>query len=448
MASEVSQSLDRVVLLLHRSCCLDASAAAPSDLGLCQAQADDSSWKPPTEAEEAAAALKEQKRGKGDSTGKFQKKKGKGGKDSTKDPEGGGDYPWRRDRPDGVEGGSPPEQHPWRKEGRSSPTTASPDLGKGQGTPEELQKLSSPCFSDRDPGAESSCDGGSAVGPDKAFEMTMSQQADAVTAAPAAGGKDVEEAKAEADAKAMAEAKEALRGAADHAAAIHAAMEAETANAATAAVEASSNDGWKHSTGKGWLTSTKEEGGPPLPSDLTMAAAPPPPLHSLAGTWFDSLGNMIQVPLYPPVAWFTGISGMSQHELTQDNWGRLWCGNGVLHQVGYSGGPLAQDMPPSHLSWRTTAWKFSIWERVAAPPEPPAPPGETWSAKGRQGKKGSGGKSSSKGGKKGKEPRSKEGNRGDIGKGRGEAAPSKPELPKLGDFISFPALGESKKQKN
>jgi hypothetical protein len=194
----------------------------------------------------------------------------------------------------------------------------------------------------------------------------------------------------------------------------------------------------------GWKSDAKKDSGPPLPCDLTASPTPPPPLHSLAGTWLDTLGNVIQVPLYPPMAWFTSESGSTNRELSLDKWGRLWCGNGVLHAVGYNAGPMSQDMPPTHLSWRTTAWKFSVWERVSAPPvAPPAPSKGKGFSDARGAGKGGGRGGGSK--RTGGAPRNK--TAGDDSRQAVAPPPRAPDLPKLGDFMSFPALGKAEPKK-
>jgi hypothetical protein len=104
---------------------------------------------------------------------------------------------------------------------------------------------------------------------------------------------------------------------------------------------------------------------------------PPPPSNLIAGTWQDSLGNTIWVPLahmphIEPVAWLFGPKGSKGLPFSLDKWRRLWCGNGLLHQVGYAGAagsPFGQELP-THLAWRTTQWRISVWVRVGPPPPP------------------------------------------------------------------------------
>lgn len=378
--------MDHNALLRFRGLVVES----PPD-SLCQAQ--ECELPPPPEVEETTSKKKASSKAKS---------RAKGGKESKEAAQASGEGapPWRKPSPTASPTLEPQDKAnpPWRKSPQGGSTGT-------EGSPPDMEKLPSPAASDRMPTGDE---------PDStAFEMTLGE-----------GEDDAGEATLEALGEGEEwQAKEKTWG-------------KEWKDEWKKDWKGNSDGKWKGQDG--WITSTKEEGGPPLPSDLTVAGLPPPPLASLAGGWFDSLGNMIQIPLYPPVAFFQGQGGFSQHELTQDKWGRLWCGNGVLHQVGYSGGPLAQDMPPSHLSFRTTAWKFSVWERVAAPPLPPAPPEqEKGNSKGRRGGKNSGkGKAREEGKGKGK------------GKAdRQEAGPQKPDLPTLGDFLAFPSLGETKKSK-
>jgi len=439
MASEAAGyvPMDRDLFLRLRSLVVADAAEEKPVLGLCQAEAYE--MPPEPEAKEP------------------EKKRKKDKKDKRAEKEGAlGDAPWRKDRGSPQEGvrspnmdspsltpaPSPGEQTrslknegapPWRKspEGSAQASPASPNV--------DLAKIPSPCASDRDPGASDAGDGGQGGG---SFQMLLSEQ--------------TEDTKGKAAKSSNADASESFLRLPDQLASMEQKDGDEAESERPEGDEEGSGDKtewwknkaeWKDRDSK-WKVSSKEEGGVPLPSELTVSANPPPPLTALAGTWFDSLGNMVQVPLYPAVAWFTGTAGTSQHELTLDKWGRLWCGNGVLHQVGYSAGPLSQDMPPSHLSWRTTAWKFSIWERIAAAPEAPGPPAGKGEKKER--KKGGG-----KEGGKGKKGRDADG-KGGKGKGkdeRGEAAAAAPKPPEqrapptLGDFLSFPSLGDKAEKK-
>jgi len=118
---------------------------------------------------------------------------------------------------------------------------------------------------------------------------------------------------------------------------------------------------------------------------------PPPPLQTLAGPWKDSLGNLIDVRSVPyPSVTLISDHGPKELSFSQDKWGRLWCGNFVLHEVGYN--DFAPE--PASIAWRTTTWQTSVWQRTGPPP--PAVP-ISWQGKGGKGSTWHGGKGNWKG---------------------------------------------------
>lgn len=365
-------------------------------------------------------------------------------------------HPWRKKSPSASPQLGPQTNHPWRKPSQDTPTSE-----QRLPSPSQLEVLPSPTLSEVIP-----------FGDDAAPSEEMPESAPFAESLGIAAAKAAAEAFQKDDGKTEIEKEEATTGVAlpEYLASVEPENSSDDDDEVAELGEApfsseidvvhfvsefdegrdeaqpfagqedkTGSEKWKGGSGGGWKAQPVK-----LPSDLVVGPAPPPPLHALAGTWLDTLGNVIQVPLFPAVAWFTSHSGSSQHELTLDKWGRLWCGNGVLNQVGYCGGPLAQDMPPSHLSWRTTAWKFSMWQRVEAPPAPvaavsaaPTPSGRVAA---RERGRGKGRAANNKGGKAPDEAREAPGK---------SAPPPKPQVPKLGDFMSFPALGgkESKSKK-
>jgi len=457
MASDAEEftAIDVGALLRFRT-----AAAEPEDVpsDLCQATEHEKAWATPPpgspEAEEAGPSKKEKKQ---------MEKKAKGkGKSAHASPAAPETAPWRRGREEqsgeGGDGtaGTEKEGAPWRREGK----TGSPQLGP---SPTPPLKEKAPWRAGKSPGSPdvnelmlgdsqglSDEEDGPAAGEGGAFEVMMS------------GAGDLPDTKPDDSKEPNADAAKATRM--DSFASMEADADAEAGDDAEepdtewiakqdGPADEWKKDGWKKewkgggdwkgggAGGVGWKESSKEEGGVPLPADVTVSGAPPPPAHHLAGTWYDSLGNMIQVPLFPPVAYFAGTGGSSAHELTLDKWGRLWCGNGVLHQVGYSGGPMAQDLPPSHLSFRTTAWKFSVWERIAYAEAPPPPP--EGGDKRRKNAGGKGGKKGRDGDSKGKGSRQKGSDRSEP---QDAPAPKPPSAPTLGDFLSFPELGQKEKK--
>merc|ERR1719478_414361 len=141
--------------------------------------------------------------------------------------------------------------------------------------------------------------------------------------------------------------------------------------------------------GKGWGSA------PPPPMAIMMDANPPPTPASMKGMWQDTLGNAIEVTLFwdrTVTAWLTGQRGSKQLSIWLDPYGRIQCGNGVLHQVGYmSSWPIPQGTLPSHLAWRTQDWRISTWQRTSAPPPPPPLEGEAAPAAGSRGRNRKGG---------------------------------------------------------
>lgn len=93
-----------------------------------------------------------------------------------------------------------------------------------------------------------------------------------------------------------------------------------------------------------------------------------PSVAKFAGAWQDTLGNKITVVATKGAAIVEGKSkgsGKSTHKewrFTSDQYGRMWCGNGTLYQVGYQEGVEN----PSHIAWRTQDWKISLWTREAS----------------------------------------------------------------------------------
>lgn len=112
---------------------------------------------------------------------------------------------------------------------------------------------------------------------------------------------------------------------------------------------------------------------------LALAAPlPPPPAIAFTGTWKDQLGNTIKVDSSATglVAHAVGTRGSHDWKFITDGWCRVWCGNGMLHQVGYpaESGPQRGIKIPSHFAWRTQNWQISVWERIATRMLPPGPP--------------------------------------------------------------------------
>ncbi|CAK9038865.1 unnamed protein product [Durusdinium trenchii] len=102
-------------------------------------------------------------------------------------------------------------------------------------------------------------------------------------------------------------------------------------------------------------------------SRLTRPAVPVPPLSLLSGLWVDSMDNFLTVDLLARQVHLHGPHGAKQLQLSNDRWGRLWCGNYVLQEVGYdetASKAFTSSLPPTCLAWRTTKWQISIWQRV------------------------------------------------------------------------------------
>jgi len=222
--------------------------------------------------------------------------------------------------------------------------------------------------------------------------------------------------------------------------------------------------GWKgeKGDGKGWKGGKGDLAGPVLiPGEIVLDAAPPPPPQCIAGGWRDSLGNEIQVPL-PTDGILTAFlssteGGRKELSIWLDQWGRLQCGNGILHQASYPcGWPVPPGMPPSRLFWRTRDWRTSTWERVGAPLAPPPPPPQHpgGHGKAKRGGKGyatgnDGGRSKGQGkgtGGKGADMVSKGGgtNGGKDGKGKGKEE-KKGSTMRLADFIQVKPVKTKKK---
>jgi len=444
-------AFDRDLLLRLRALALEEPK--PPDLGLCQAQVDGSAFEADTKGNKGKSKKV------ANASGASESQKEREGRPSSEGGSGGtsgGEFPWRRGRSADGEGGSgsapsglaescisgtgaTTDVAPWRRS-PPSPELRPQEGGGGQPpwrkSPPGTSSMPSPSLSIQDPDL-----------PEGALEFEISidqgtrEPFSAVTKhASEIAQKNITETTQQPNVSGNAgdlDSEEFESGDDED---DECGEEAETGKGATQNEETQA-ESWKSN---GWKSRAKEDSGPPLPCDMTVSPTPPPPLQSLAGAWFDTLGNMIQVPLYPPMAWFTSNSGTTERQLSLDKWGRLWCGNGVLHAVGYNNsGPMSQDMPPSHLSWRTTAWKFSVWERVAAPPSAPAPP----ATKG----KGNNSRATGKGG--GRSGGTKRGgatlrNKGDSGDNGQATAPARaPEMPKLADFMSFPALGKAEPKK-
>ena len=101
---------------------------------------------------------------------------------------------------------------------------------------------------------------------------------------------------------------------------------------------------------------------------VTRPGTPVPPLSLMSGLWVDSMDNFLTLDLHASRSVLLhDAHGVRKLQLSDDKWGRLWCGDYVLQEVGYETTGALQSLPPSCLAWRTTQWQISIWHRVDAP---------------------------------------------------------------------------------
>lgn len=98
----------------------------------------------------------------------------------------------------------------------------------------------------------------------------------------------------------------------------------------------------------------------------TRPGTPVPPLSLMSGLWVDSMDNFLTLDLLSRSVLLHDAHGVRKLDLSNDRWGRLWCGNYVLQEVGYdvTSAAAARRMPPTCLAWRTTQWQISVWHRI------------------------------------------------------------------------------------